>query len=116
MLEMIAMFFLLLGAAFGLIAAIGIVRLPDLMYRMHAATKAASFGVALLLLGSVLAHPSLRAAIVAVFIVLLIFLTAPLAAQKIGRAGTRTGAMGTAVPDPVSSPDTPGSRSGGERR
>lgn len=89
MLEGLGVVALSIGTFFCLVAAIGILRLPDLMYRMHAATKAASFGVAMLLLGAVLWHPSLRAGIEAVLIIVFIFLTTPLAAQKIGRAGLK---------------------------
>jgi multicomponent Na+:H+ antiporter subunit G len=40
---------LLLGALFSLIAAIGVLRLPDLYTRMHAASKAGAVGGGLIL-------------------------------------------------------------------
>ena len=40
LLQYIAAAFVLVGAVFGLLAAIGIVRLPDLYTRLHAASKA----------------------------------------------------------------------------
>ena len=47
-------FCLLSGAFFMLVAAIGVLRLPDLYQRLHASSKAATLGVALLLLGAAL--------------------------------------------------------------
>src|SRR3546814_7010271 len=47
LLDATAALLMLTGAAFILIAAIGVARLPDIFVRMHAATKAAVFGVGL---------------------------------------------------------------------
>ena len=41
---------MLVGAVFTLLAAIGIVRLPDLYTRMHAASKAGSVGAGFILI------------------------------------------------------------------
>lgn len=50
----------LVGAALTLLAAIGVVRFPDVLARMHALTKASTVGVALALLGGAvtLDHPN----------------------------------------------------------
>ena len=45
---MVAMILQALGAAFLLIAAIGVIRLPDPLQRMHSATKAGTLGTTLL--------------------------------------------------------------------
>jgi multicomponent Na+:H+ antiporter subunit G len=42
---------LAVGAFLMLVAALGVVRMPDLFMRMHASTKATSLGVACLMLG-----------------------------------------------------------------
>lgn len=42
---------MILGAVFMLLAAVGSVRMPDLMTRMHATTKAGAFGAGLMLIG-----------------------------------------------------------------
>jgi len=81
----IACLFLLAGSAFALIAALGIVRMPDLYCRMHAATKAGAFGVSLMLVGLVIAIPDARIAIQSALIVVFFYLTAPVAAHAIGR-------------------------------
>jgi multicomponent Na+:H+ antiporter subunit G len=88
---MIAHVFLLVGALFVLIAALGIVRLPDLLMRMHAATKAGTLGAGLLLVAVAVSAPetSVMARAVATFVFLL--LTAPIAAHLIARAAYHTG-------------------------
>ncbi len=45
---------LAVGAAFSLIAAIGVVRFPDLFLRMHCSTKSATLGVSCIMLGAAL--------------------------------------------------------------
>lgn len=86
MMTLLGQFLLIVGALFILIAAIGVVRLPDLFCRMHAATKAGAFGTAVMLIGASLLLATPRAAIVALLIVLFFYLTAPVAAHMIGRA------------------------------
>ena len=78
---------LLLGALFALIAAIGIVRMPDIYCRMHAATKAGAFGVSLILLALCVAMPSVRVCIQSILIIAFFYLTAPVAAHLLGRVG-----------------------------
>lgn len=81
-----------LGVSLTLLAAIGTVRLPDVLIRMNAATKAASLGVACVLVGVVFLNPSWSAAIKMTAAVLLQFATAPIVGHVIGRAAHRTGA------------------------
>jgi multicomponent Na+:H+ antiporter subunit G len=82
---------LLAGALLGLVAGIGVLRFPDVLARMHAATKPQVLGVLLLLVGLALRlrTPSDLGmiALVAVFQLA----TAPVAAQMIGRAAYRSG-------------------------
>lgn len=84
-------FLLVLGGFFVLVAALGILRMPDLYCRMHAATKAGALGTSLLLLALVCAAPTLRVVVQSLMIVLFFFLTAPVAAQMIGRAALHAG-------------------------
>jgi len=74
----------LLGAGFTLIAAIGMVRLPHPLWRMHAAAKAGTLGAGMLLTAVALAAPlsvASRALAAALFLVL----TAPVAAHVLAR-------------------------------
>ena len=91
MMEVIAAILLLLGAFFGLVAALGIVRMPDLYCRMHAATKAGAFGVALMLLGMFFSMPAQRVFIQGALIVFFFYLTAPVAAQMVGHVAIHRG-------------------------
>ncbi len=78
---------LISGALFVLIAAIGVVRMPDIYCRMHAATKAGAFGASLILLALCVAMPSPRVWIQSILIIAFFYLTAPVAAHLIGRVG-----------------------------
>lgn len=72
------------GAALVLLAGIGVVRFPDLYSRMHAATKAATLGFLLVATSALFEldanRPKLALAVV------VIFLTAPVAAHLLGRS------------------------------
>ena len=81
----------LLGIGFVVIAAVGVLRMPDLYSRMQAASKAAPLGVALLAIAAAVAAGSLEVAIRAFLICLFLCLTAPIAAHTIARAGYRSG-------------------------
>ncbi len=89
-LELVAISLMVLGSVFTLLAAIGIVRMPDLYCRLSATSKAAPFGVGLILAGTVLVVGevsfSLQAAAVAIFITI----TSPVAAHAVARAVFRT--------------------------
>jgi multicomponent Na+:H+ antiporter subunit G len=83
---------LILGSAFMLLAGVGLVRLPDLFLRMSATAKAATLGAALTALGAAAHFGDAATAGKGLVIVFFLFLTAPVAAHKIGRAGYRRGA------------------------
>ena len=82
---------LLSGALFALVAALGIVRLPDLYTRMHAASKAGTVGSGLLLFAA-----GIESGEIAVFArslagFVFFILTAPVAAHLLARAAHKTG-------------------------
>lgn len=89
MINIIIGIFLLLGGFFALVAAIGVLRLPDVLTRMHASTKAGVLGSSLILIGSAiyLAETEVTARVIATIIFLM--LTAPIGAHMIGRASVR---------------------------
>lgn len=81
---------MILGALMSLAAAVGLLRFPDLLSRMHAATKPQVLGLFLLL-----ASIGLQLRTWWVWPVLLVawifqLLTAPVSAHMVGRAGYRT--------------------------
>src|SRR5699024_1420571 len=73
------------------IAAWGVLRLPDFFMRMHAATKAGVVGPSLLLIGAGFHHPSWSSWIKIGFAVLFLFMTTPIAAHLLGKAGYLSG-------------------------
>ena len=72
---------LCLGTLFTLIASLGILRMPDLYTRMHAATKAGTVGLASLLLAVAIAIPDITVISRVIGTMLFIFITAPVAAH-----------------------------------
>ena len=83
---------LVAGAAFMLLAAIGILRMPDVFMRMQAATKANTLGIAGLMLGAAFGFGDFGAVLRALLIIGLVYVTAPVAAHVIARAAYLTGA------------------------
>lgn len=85
MMEYIVMALVILGTFFILVAAIGLLRLPNLMTRIHAATKATSFGLLLILFGLGLHFGTWQIIIKSILLIAFIYLTAPLAASVIAK-------------------------------
>ncbi|MCG2623212.1 monovalent cation/H(+) antiporter subunit G [Arthrobacter sp. I2-34] len=81
---------LILGAVMSLAAAIGLIRFPDLLSRMHAATKPQVFGLLLLLTGLGLQLRSWAMVPVLLLAWLFQLLTVPVSAHMVGRSGYRT--------------------------
>lgn len=74
------------GAFFILVAAIGLIRFDDFYSRLHAGTKAPSFGIFLILLGVSIFFNDPVVYLKGLFIVFFIYLTAPLAAHAIAKS------------------------------
>lgn len=77
---------LLLGSFLMFLTGVGLVRMPDIFMRMHAATKSASLGVAFLFLAAILVFQDAAVVTKAVVTIAFIFLTAPVAGHLLGRA------------------------------
>lgn len=79
---------LLVGAFFLFVGSFGLAKLPDLMRRLHAPTKATTLGIGASLVASMLhflfveGDPSVHELLITVFL----FLTAPVTAQMISKA------------------------------
>lgn len=80
---------LVAGASLSLAAAVGVLRFPDTLSRMHAATKPQVLGVLLLLLGVSLRLRTVADLGMVVLVGAFQLVTAPVAAQMIGRAAYR---------------------------
>ena len=89
--EWIASVCFLLGCALTLIAAIGVLRFPDLLTRMHAATKPQVLGLMFMMVGLAVSLGSNQLTWKLLLVVAFQFMTAPVAAHMVGRSGYRTG-------------------------
>lgn len=89
--EIITILFLVLGSLFSLVAALGMLRLPDTVIRMHAATKAGTLGAGFILFAVAFFYAELSIALRALAAIMFLLLTAPVAAHLIGRSAYWTG-------------------------
>ncbi len=84
-------FLAILGSIVVLISAIGVLRLPGLYLRMHAMSKAGSFGLALLLGACALKLGTLGSALICLLVLFLLFFTTALAGHLVARSAYRSG-------------------------
>ncbi len=94
--------FLVGGATLCLLAAAGVLRLPDFFMRMHAATKAGVVGCGLVLIGAGFADGTAATWLKVGIAVLFLLLTTPIAGHLLGRAAYVGGAplwQGTTIDD-----------------
>jgi multicomponent Na+:H+ antiporter subunit G len=91
MTEIVTGVMLLVGSSFMLVAGIGILRMPDLMIRMHASTKAGTLGCGLILVAAAVYFQDVAVASRAIAAILFLLITAPVAAHMIARAAYCSG-------------------------
>lgn len=94
MVDLLAGLLVLIGATFCLLAAVGMVRFPDLYVRMHAATKAGTLGAGLAMLAVALfgiVDGDLGVVLRAIAAIIFLFLTAPIGAHLLARAAYASG-------------------------
>ena len=82
---------LVLGALLALIAAIGILRFPDVLTRMHSATKPQVLGLLMVLLGLGLRLRDVSSIGLLLLVALFQLVTSPIASHMVGRASFRAG-------------------------
>lgn len=90
-LDIVGAIFLLLGAMLCFAAAVGLVRFPDVLTRMHAATKPQTLGLLFVIVGVALSLQSLKPLGMLVLVAILQLLTAPVSAHMVARTAYRTG-------------------------
>jgi multicomponent K+:H+ antiporter subunit G len=90
--ELLVSALLILGASFALIGSFGLVKLPELMARLHAPTKATTIGVGGALLASMVHFLMTEGtlSIHEILISLFLFLTAPVTALFMAKAHLHT--------------------------
>lgn len=91
-LEILTVLLLAIGVFFTVVSSIGLVRLPDLYTRVHAAGKAGTLGIVGVLLGVGVYYITNPAVVLTMLaLIAFFFLTAPAAAHMIDRAAFLTG-------------------------
>ncbi len=86
MAEVVVAVLLVVGSSLMFVAALGILRMPDLFTRMQATTKAATLGVGLLLAAAAVEFGDLAVTTRVLAAAVFIAMTAPVAAHLLGRA------------------------------
>ena len=81
----------IIGSLFCIIAAVGLLRLPDTLIRMHAATKAGTLGAGCILLAVAFEGQNTSTTLKALAVIIFLLLTAPVAAHLIGKAAYHRG-------------------------
>lgn len=82
---------MLIGAAFAVIAAIGLLRLPDIYTRTHAASKAGTLGSGLMLLALAVFSQELDVVTRAIAAIVFFLLTAPISSHLLARSAYLVG-------------------------
>ena len=90
-LEILAGLLLLGGGVLSLISALGVLRLPDVLIRMHASSKAGTVGATMILLAVAVQYGSGEIVARAVAAIAFLLLTVPVASHMIGRSAYVTG-------------------------
>ena len=86
-------FFVLVGAFFSVVTALGCIRLPDVYSRTHAASKSATLGVMCILIGTLIfffTEEGIFSSRV-VLAILFVLITAPVGSHLIARAAYNSG-------------------------
>lgn len=90
MYELFGNILILLGSIFVLIASIGLLRLPDLYLKMHAATKAGTLGTGLVLLGVAIQSKNIHIFTEVLLLILFIGITNPISAHLIAKVEAKS--------------------------
>lgn len=126
MIDFVAGIAVIAGGGLALVAAIGLLRFPDVLTRLHAAAKTASIGLILTTFAAAIEADSLGAFSLLILVIGFLFLSAPLGSSLLARAAAG-GGDGATPPSPEEggpsnegAPDsmvdvTPGEPAGGPR-
>ena len=83
--------FLLVGGFFTIVGMVGLVRMPDLFTRMHAASVTDTLGAGFLILGMILQAGFTLVTLKLVFLLLLFFFIAPVVTHALAQAALHEG-------------------------
>lgn len=86
MMNILCSLLMITGAAFCLLGAVGMLRMPDIFTRLQAATKTGTLGVGFIMVAVAVHFQTLGVSIRSLLVIAFLFLTAPIAAHVIARA------------------------------
>lgn len=93
LLDVLSLVCLIAAAGFSVAAGLGLLRFPDVLSRLHAATKPQIFGL-LLVIAAIALHDRSWMTLLALLPVFVFqCMTAPISAHMVGRAAYRTGQL-----------------------
>lgn len=88
--SIIASVFLLIGGFFAFVAALGVFRFGDFYSRVHAATKASTFGLGFTVLAAAMALGTSSAWLKAICSIIFLFVSLPIGAHLLCRSVRKT--------------------------
>ena len=89
MIQLLSSCLILIGSIFIFIASLGMIRLPDLFTKMHAATKVGTLGCGSILLGAGIAIKSIHGLTNVILLIFFIALTNPISAHLVAKIAYR---------------------------
>jgi multicomponent Na+:H+ antiporter subunit G len=89
--EFLVLFLLIVGVIFSMIAAVGVLRFPDLYTRLHSASKVGTMGISNIVLAAAIHFNDPGVSVRVILVIAFVLLTAPVAAHMISRAGYKVG-------------------------
>jgi multicomponent Na+:H+ antiporter subunit G len=92
-LDVVGAVLVVLGSLLALAAAIGLLRLPDVLSRMHAATKPQTAGLVLVVIGTALLLRTSTDVWMLLLVAAFALITAPVTAHLVGRLAYRSGGV-----------------------
>lgn len=95
--DLLTVLLLLGGSAFCVLGGVGLIRMPELYSRSHAASLGDTLGVLLILAGCALQAPGFLVVVKLVFVLLFLWFTSPIATHALLKAAY---ARGVAVQEP----------------
>jgi len=87
--DILAIFFLLFGLFFMLVGAVGVVRLPDIYHRLHAASKCSTLGLLGLLLAAMCHVGTLPVVTKSLAVIAFAFVATPVGSHILAKAAHR---------------------------
>lgn len=90
--DTLAAFFLLAGLFFFFVGAVGIVKLPDVYHRLHAASKSSTLGLMGLLLAATFHMGTTEVGVKAIGVMGFIFVANPIGSHLLAKAALKAGA------------------------